>query len=71
MKLTSIRAVDDLDTANLTRVDSVFTPERCTFPESSFAVDGWMRKKSVMKSSSAHDMLLLKEEGDNIIVLLF
>ena len=27
-----------------------------------------MRKKSVMKS--AHDMLLLKEEGDNIIVLL-
>ena len=30
-----------------------------------------MRKKNVVKSSSAHDMLLLKEEGDNIIVLLF
>lgn len=69
MKLTSIRAVDDLDIANLTRVDSVFTPERCTFPESSFAVDGWMRKKSVMKS--AYDMLILLKEGDNIIVLLF
>lgn len=69
MKLTSIRAVDDLDIANLTRVDSVFTPERCTFPESSFAVDGWMRKKSVMKS--AHDMLILLKEGGNIIVLLF
>lgn len=69
MKLTSIRAVDDLDIANLTRVDSVFTPERCTFPESSFAVDGWMRKKSVMKN--AHDMLILLKEGDNIIVLLF